>query len=172
MLVGLALIVSFGFGCASPNVNPQVPKSGLGYVDFYALTTGDLCWEVRHSSKGTNDLSRVYTELTPVQGGFLRMAFKPGHHFFQITFLNEVVTKPAEVEVEVQAGKITPVAVTLTETGTGHIMTKSETLGGTAYGRYGRTTKIGSYESVMYSLSAAQAKPMDYKPKEETRYEQ
>jgi hypothetical protein len=88
----------------------------------------------------------------------------------RITFRNRVITSPSEIEVEVQDGKTTPVSVTFTEAGVTLVRTKETSRGGTAYGRYGRRTSIGSDETVRYSLSAVAAPPVAYQLKERMPY--
>ena len=116
------------------------------------------------------EFQRVFWDLEPPPGVVLRLAFVPGRQRLRVTFLNRVVTKPVEIEVEVQDGKVLPVRVTLTEAGTTVVKTKEESRGGTAYGRYGRRTKISSEESVMYDISAAAGPPVAYQPKEQMPY--
>jgi hypothetical protein len=108
--------------------------------------------------------------LEPAAGGFLRLAFAPGRHRLQVTFLNRVITQPAEIEVEVQDGKITPVRATLTSAGVALVETRETSRGGTAYGRYGRRTKISSDETAMYGISAVADPPVAYQHKERMPY--
>jgi hypothetical protein len=54
----------------------------------------------------------------------------------------------------------------LTEAGTASVVTKSDNYGGTARGRIGRRTKIGSDETVMYGISAVAEAPVAYQLKE------
>src|SRR6266498_1170094 len=100
----------------------------------------------------------------------LRFAFAPGHLRFRITFLNRVIAEPALLDVEVQDGRITPVHVTLTESGVTSVQTKETSRGGTAAGRYGRRTRIESNETKMYRLTAAPQDPRPYQPKQRMPY--
>jgi hypothetical protein len=145
-------------------------RANTGYVDFHADSSGELSWDVARFDDRTQSFKSVFSELEPAAGGFLRLAFAPGRHRLQVTFLNRVIAKPAEVEVEVQDGKITPVRVTLTEAGTALVRTKEVSRGGTAYGRYGRRTKIGSDETAMYGISAVADPPVTYQLKERMPY--
>src|SRR5262249_54928634 len=146
-LVALAVAA---FGCASPNVNPPVPKAHTGYVDVFVSPPEALAWEVRMYGATTNKFKTLYFDVRPVEGGVLRLALPPGHHRLRVTCVNRVVFHPAEFEVEVQAGKITPLRVTLTEAGIALVRTKEQSTGSTAYGRFGRRTKIGSDETMMF----------------------
>jgi hypothetical protein len=169
-LFGLALAGGFLAGCASPNVNPAMPKANTGYADFFTDSAEDLDWEVRQLNTATGQFEPVFSRLKPIEGRILRLAFAPGRYSLRVTFLNRVIAKPAEVEVEVQDGKITPVRVTLTEAGATSVRTKETSRGGTLYGRYGRRTKIGSDEASMNSISAVAAPPVAYQVKERMAY--
>jgi hypothetical protein len=127
---------------------------------------------VARPDDGTQSFKRVFSELEPPPGGIVRLAFAPGRHRLRVTFLNRVIAKPAEVEVAVADGKITPIRVTLSEAGVALVETKEVNRGGTAKGRYGRRTKISSDETVMYGLSAVADPPVAYQPKERMSYAQ
>jgi hypothetical protein len=169
-LLMLAAVGLFVTGCASPNVNPPQARANTGYVDFHADSASELCWQVERFEDRSQSFQRVFSELEPPLGGVLRLAFAPGHHRLRVTFLNRVITQPAEVEVEVQDGKITPVRVTLTAAGVALVRTERENRGGTAKGRYGRRTTIGSDETVMYAISAVADTPVAYQLKERMSY--
>jgi hypothetical protein len=169
-LLMLAAVGLFVTGCASPNVNPPQARANTGYVDFHADPSAGLCWEVARFDGRSQSFNRVFSELDPPSGGVLRLAFAPGRHRLRITFLNRVIAKPAEVEVEVQDAKITPVRVTLIEAGTALVRTERENRGGTAKGRYGRRTTIRSDATAMYNLSAVADAPIPYQLKERTPY--
>jgi hypothetical protein len=170
-LLLFALLALWASGCATQDINPLQARANTGYVDFHADPAGELYWQIERFDDRTQVFKNVFSELELPTGGFLRLAFAPGRHRMQVTFLNRVIAQPVEVEVEVQAGKITPVRVTLTETGTALVMTKETSRGGTAKGRYGRRTKIDSDETVMYGISAVADPPVPYQVKEKISYE-
>ena len=85
-------------------------------------------------------------------------------------FMNRTVRGPGLVEVEVKDGMITPVHVALIPDGTTQVETKQTSVGGTAYGRYGRRTKISSDESTMYRVSAEAEASVPYQVKEQMPY--
>jgi hypothetical protein len=164
-LLTLTVIALLVQGCASPNANPAQARANTGYVDFRSDSSPDLSWEVARFDEGTQSFQKVFSDLNPPTGGVLRLAFAPGRHRLRITFLNRVISSPAEIEVEVQDGKITPVHVTLTATGTALIDRKTQNVGSTAMGRYGLRTKIVSDTTVMYGAAAVADVPMAYQPK-------
>lgn len=157
-------------GCATGNVNPPKARANTGYVDFHAGASAELSWEVSRWDDRSRDFDLIFWDLDPPPGGILRLAFAPGRHRLRVAFLNCVIKKPVEVEVEVQDGKILPVRVTLTEAGTTVVETKSQERGGTAFGRYGRRTKFSSEEMVMYDISAVPAPTVAYQPRERMPY--
>jgi hypothetical protein len=166
-------LAAFGLwvaGCATPNVNPPRARANTGYVDFHAASSEELCWEVSCFDDRFRTNKVLFSELKPPPGGVLRLALAPGRHRLRVTLVNRVIVKPAEIEVEVQNGKITPVRVTLTEAGTALVETKEFSRGGTAKGRYGRRTKFGSDESVTYAISAVADAPVSYQLKERMPY--
>ena len=170
-LLLFALLASGLPGCATQNVNPPQARANTGYADFRADPAGELYWQVERFDDRAQGFKTVFSELEPPTGGFLRLAFAPGHHRLRVTFLNRVIAQPAEVEVEVQDGKITPVRVVLTSVGTTQVETREVSRGGTVRGHYGRRTKISSDETVMYGISAVADPPVPYQLKEKMSYE-
>ena len=161
-LAAAALLFS---SCASPNDNPPQARANTGYVDFHADSSPGLSWEVARFDEGTQAFQKVFSDMNPPTGGVLRLAFAPGRHRLRITFLNRVISQPAEMEVEVQDGKITPVHVTLTAAGTALVDRKTQNVGSTAMGRYGLRTKIVSDTTVMYAVAAVADAPVAYQPR-------
>jgi hypothetical protein len=154
------------FGCASPDVNPKSPRSHTGYVDLYANITNALSWDVQRFDTRTKDFGPVYFDLDPLEGRILRLAFAPGTYRLRVGFLNGIVRDPGVVEVEVRDGEITPIEVKLSKAGVSSVRTKDTSVGGTTFGRYGRRTKIGSYEGASYRVTAVAAPPVPYQPKD------
>src|SRR6266481_4554145 len=111
----MAVAGCLGGGCASANVNPQVPRANTGYVDYFADSGEDLYWEVQQFDASTQQFKKTFSRPDAAKDGFLRLAFRPGHYQFRISFLNQVITQPAFVEVDILDGLITPVRVQLTE---------------------------------------------------------
>jgi hypothetical protein len=168
-LLSLAALTLWS-GCATSDVNPSKAHSNTGYVDFYSDPADDLFWEVSRYDPQKQQFHRIYSELEAPSNYVLRLAFHPGQYRFRVTFLNQFVNNPVEVEVQVQDGHITPVRVTLTSGSTTTVQTKETTTGGTLYGRAGRRTKITSSEAREYDISAAAAPPVSYQPKEQMSY--
>lgn len=166
-LTALALWVA---GCATLDVNPPQAQANTGYVDFHAEASAELSWEVVRFDDRTQSFRNLFSDLKPPTGGVLRLALAPGHHRLRATLLNRVVTVPAVVEVEVQAGCIIPVRITVTEAGTGLVETREENRGGTSKGRYGRRTRVRGAESVVNRLSAEVGASVPYQVKAQMPY--
>src|ERR1051326_7654340 len=111
-ILTLAIIFVMGVGCASKNVNPSVPKLRTGYVDCYAEPSSELWWDVQRFDPGANRFSTVFSELKPLEGRVLRLAFVPERHRLRVTFLNRLIAEPAVFEVNIREGQITPVRIT------------------------------------------------------------
>ena len=162
MLAALAILAA---GCASPNVNPPEPRSNTGYVDFRADAPGEFYWDVSQLEEGSQNSKSIYSECNPPEGGVLRLAFRPGLHRLRITILNRVVVTPAEIAVDVQDGKITPVRITLADVGAVSIQTRGFGTGHTLKNNR-RQIEYGSSDSRQYELSAQAEPPRAYQPKE------
>jgi len=162
----MAAAVLLAAGCATPNVNPAHARANTGYVDFHADTPDELYWDVSQLKEGSSNPEPVYSELNPPKGGFLRLAFPPGVHRLRITFLNRVVSAPAEIAVEVQDGKITPVRITLNEAGTTSVRSREFSMAPSVKNNR-RAVRYGSDESRQYELSAQAEPPLAYQPKEQ-----
>jgi hypothetical protein len=162
LLAAVGLVLA---GCATRDVNPAKAHAHTGYVDFYTDSSEELNWGVSLFDERAGEFRRIFSKFELPRNGFLRLALKPGAHRLQVTFINCVVLKPAEVEVQVEDGKITPVQITLTDAGAARTETKELSRGPTAYGRYGRRTKIQAGETPMYTLSAAVEPAVAYRPK-------
>jgi len=170
-LVWISLLVSwFGAGCSSPNVNPSRPRAHTGYVDLYPDSDRELYWEVQQLDSASNHYKEAFSEMNPAKDGFLRLAFQPGHYQFRITFLNLAVVEPAVVEVDVEAGRISPVLVGLAQVGLSTVRSKQTSMGGTMRGGYGRRTKLIDSQTGIYRVTASPQPQQAYRVKKEMPY--
>jgi hypothetical protein len=168
----LAAMLALGVaGCATPNVNPPLARAGMGYVDFHADSADILYWQVERFDDRAPGYQKVYSELDPPAGGFLRLAFAPGHYRLRVTVLNRVVREPGVVEVEIKDGMITPVNVQLIPDGTAQVQLRNQRAGSpTAGGGHGRRIEYSSSESILFRLSAVAEPPTPYRVKAQTSY--
>lgn len=161
-----AVLVLAAGGCASLNVNPSVAKPGMGYVDFYCVDADGLYWDITDTKTG----KKVFYNFNPFNEQILRVALKPGHYQLRINVLNHVINQTATADVEVREGKITPITVTLAPAGSETVRTTSTQVGGTYYGRYGRSTRIVTTQSTSFDILAEPRPQLPYQPKEQMSY--
>jgi hypothetical protein len=166
-LVALGLLVA---GCVTQNVNPAQAKPNTGYVDFYTGLDDQLDWQVECLDDHTQSFRTVFSEFKPLAEGVLRLGFAPGHYRLRVMFLNLTVVAPALAEVEVKDGMITPVLLELSAAGKTTVQTKDTSIGSTAYGRYGRRTKIESSENGTYRAKAIPQPVQAYQVKQQMPY--
>jgi hypothetical protein len=169
-LLALACLAVWVPGCATQNGNPAQARENMGYVDFYTGSADELYWQVERFDDRAQSFKSVFSEFKPPPGGVLRLAFAPGHHRLRVTFLNRTVLEPALAEVEVKDGMITPVRMEFTDAGATTVETKSTSVGSTAYGRYGRRTKIETSENLTYRAQAIPETPQAYRLKDQMPY--
>lgn len=153
-------------GCATSDVNPPTAKAETGYVDFYADDASGLCWQIQRLQTDDGKSKIMFEEFKPRTNGTVRLAFAPGTYHFGIRFLNRAITEPGITELIVENGKITPVRVTLVETGKTIMETREVRVGGTFYGRSGRSTKLRASEGATFRVQAEPEQAVPYQPKE------
>jgi len=166
-LIPLALVTVLASGCASSNAHK--PEAIAGYVDFYTDANAGLAWDVREAPADGGDFEAVFSDVNPIGGNILRLPFAPGQHQLRVTLLNRVVTEPAEVDVTVESGKVTPVHIILAEAGTTSVISKRTIMGGTG-SRSGRQTDMRRDETTMYDLSAGADSPIPHRPEQQMTY--
>lgn len=166
--VTLALLIVFcACACRSLNVNPPIPEPGTGYADFSADTQEQLSWDIQQWDAKAGRMKILFSEVQTLKEPALRLVMKPGVHRLRINFLNRVVAQPADVEVDIKDGQITPVKVTLTGAGTTSVATREDRFTAPSVkGRYGRGARFGSYEATAYRLDAVAGESVAYKPKQ------
>lgn len=168
---GLALAAAWliASGCASKNVDPPTARPHTGYVDFHADPPQRLSWQIQQIG-AAGRATTVFEQYKPVTEPILRLAFAPGRYQLQVAVLNYVLTETATLEVEVKDGMITPVRVTLTETGSTLVENKTTRAGGAYYGRYGRGTRIRDNEAATVRVNAGPQVLLPYQPKAQMPY--
>ena len=168
MLRSSLLLLAAGLlapACSTTDVNPAAAKPGTGYVDFYAEDDSGLCWEIRQLKANHGKGKLLFDEFKARTNNIVRFAFTPGPYLFRVTFLNRAVTDPALANVVVENGKITPVRVTLVETGGALIETRQERMGA-SYARTGRSTRVRATEGATFRVEAKAQAPVSFRPKE------
>ena len=167
-----ALILFMVLGCASPNVDPGTAKKGRGYADFYVNDPAPMSWEIWQLDQAGNRTRTLFYDPEPIQNKILRLEFAPGVYRLRVTLLNQVITVPAILEISVEDGRITPIQFTLVPAGETEVETRERSTGSTYAGRYGRRTKIGSYDAQMYQLSPTVGQSQNYLQQKRMPYAQ
>jgi hypothetical protein len=161
----LSLVIA---GCASPGVNPAVPKSSTGYVDFYTDSCMDLSWRVRRV-EASGKLRDVHSSYRSVPGNILRLTAPAGTNQFEVWFNNRATTGPTRVSVPVANAKVTPVHITLG--GMGETGVRVESPGFRQTGRGTRNvTQTTTEDQQTFEIRAVSALPDDYQLKEQMPY--
>ena len=153
-------------GCASRDVNPPAAKPRTGYVDFYVDDDSSLCWQIQQLGKDQTRGKILFEEFTPLTNAVVRLAFAPGEYRFAVNFLNRSIPEPAFADVLVGDGKVTPVRITLVETGKTIVENREARVGGTFFGRTGRSTRIRAREGATFRIEAQAHETIPYQPKE------
>lgn len=151
-------------GCATKNVNPPTARPQTGYVDFYADDISPLCWHIEQTDPKGN-AKTIFEQFAPMTERIVRLAFVPGSYQLHVAFLNRAIVEPGSVELLVEDSEITPVRVTLVETGKTMLETRRERVGSTFYGRTGRSTRIGAAESGLFRIDVEAQAPLPYRTK-------
>ena len=108
-----ALLLGFSCGCATPDTDPPSARVGRGYVDLYTVPRTEAWWKVDVFDPHRQSYKEFTAQFKAPGEGVFRVEARPGGHKARISFVNQAIEAPAEVEVEVRDGMITPVQVTL-----------------------------------------------------------
>jgi hypothetical protein len=156
-------------GCSTPNVNPVQARPGTGYVDFYTDNDQELCWEIKQAKGARGELKTVCCEYEPAKGNILRLASRPGEQRFQIWFNNQATEGPQPVQVTVEAGKVTPVRVTLKAASTATVSRKVYGFR-PSYRGYGRGTRVATEQEEICRIEPEAGVAQAYQQKERMPY--
>lgn len=155
-------------GCTTSNVNPPSPRAGTGYVDLYTDANLGLSWEVKRASQ-TGELRTVFGEFKPINGTVLRLATPPGTQRFELWFNNRVTEGPCAFTAQVLDGKVTPVRVSLTPSGSASVLSKGHEYRPTARATR-QVTKVTAQDSEVFRIGAVAEPPREYRPQEQMPY--
>jgi hypothetical protein len=167
-LCAISGLLLFGNGCASPDVNPGSPRPSRGYVDFFTQPKDDVWWKVDVFDSRKQDYKEFTAQFKAPGQAIFRVEARPGRHKGRISFVNQAIEAPAELEVEVREGMITPVEVKVSMGGSSYVRTVEDRMrsGFNAGGR----NKVTDSEQQLWQISATALPPVPYAPKESTAY--
>ena len=103
-----------------------------------------------------------------MEQAIFRIAARPGPHKARISFVNQAVEAPAEVEVEVREGMITPVQVKLDKGDTSYVRVVDDRA--RSGFRNASRNQVTDYSQQRWQISATAQPPVPYTPKENTAY--
>ncbi len=157
-------------GCATPvNPNPPSAAANTGYVDFYCESDTALSWDVFRLEQESGKMKPAYSKYAPLPGNVLRITSPPGSQRFQVNIFNRAHRGPAQVTVDVENGKITPVKITLEYLGQASVDRQRYSFRGSAKG-YGRGTKIVTELNDVVKIHAEMQALQPYQPREQVAY--
>jgi len=164
-LLGLWLMAG---GCASPDVNPRTARTDRGYVDLFTQPKADVWWKVDVFDSRNQAFKEFTAQFKAPAQAIFRVEARPGRHKALISFVNQAVEAPAQVEIEVIAGMITPVEVKL-EKGDSSFVRVVEDRARSGFATAGRN-KATDYSQERLRISATVLPPVAYSPKENAAY--
>jgi hypothetical protein len=162
---GIFLLVS---GCAGPDVNPHAPRPGKGYVDLFTQPKTDVWWKVDVFDSRIQGYKEFTAQFKAPEQAIFRVEARPGPHKARISFVNQAIEAPAEVEVEVREGIITPLAVKLDKGDSSYVRVVDDR--GRAGFRTAGRNQVTDYSQQRWRISATAQPPRPYTPKENTAY--
>jgi hypothetical protein len=167
-LCALSGVLVLAAGCASPDVNPQATRPGRGYVDFFTQPREDVWWKVDVFDSRKQDYREFTTEFKTPGEGILRVEARPGPHKGRISFVNQAIEAPAELEIEVREGMITPVEVKVAKGGSSYVRSV-EDRARSGFNTGGRN-KVTDSQQQLWQITARALPPIPYIPKQNAAY--
>ena len=159
-----ALLLGFASGCATPDVDPTAARAGRGYVDLYTVPKTEAWWKVDVFDPGRQGYKEFTAQFKAPGEGILRVEARPGRHKARISFVNQAIEAPAEVEVEVREGMITPVQVTLDQGDSTYVRVVNDRA------RDVHRNKVTDYSQTRWRISAVAQPSIPYTAKQNTAY--
>src|ERR1019366_2787151 len=100
------LLLGLACGCATPDVDPTAARAGRGCVDLYIVPKTEAWWKVDVFDPKRQGYKEFTAQFKAPGEDILRVEARPGSHKARISFVNQAIEAPAEVEVEVREGMI------------------------------------------------------------------
>jgi hypothetical protein len=151
-------------GCATPDVNPAAAKAGRGYVDLYTVPKSAAWWKVDVFDPNRQSYKEFTAQFEAPADDIFRVQARPGRHKARISFVNQAIEAPAEIEVEVGEGMITPVKVTLEQGDKTYVRVVEDRA------KVHYRNKVSDYSQTRVRISAEAQSPVPYTAKQNTAY--
>ena len=159
-----AVLLGLAAGCATRDVNPPATRAGRGYVDLYTVPKTEAWWKVDVFDPRRQGYKEFSADFKAPAEGIFRVEARPGRYKARISFVNQAIEAPAEVEVEVREGLITPVQVTLNQGDSTYVRVVEDRV------KNVYRNKATDYQQQRWRISALAQPPAPYTPKEQTAY--
>jgi hypothetical protein len=158
------LLLGLACGCATSDVDPSGARVGRGYVDLYTVPRTEAWWKVDVFDPGRQSYKEFTAQFKAPGEGVFRIEARPGRHKARISFVNQAIEAPAEVEVEVREGMITPVRVTLSQGDSTYVRVVGDRA------RDIHRNKVTDYQQQRWQISAVAQPFIPYTAKQNTAY--
>ena len=159
-----ALLLGFAGGCATPDVNPPAARVGRGYVDLYTVPRTEAWWMLDVFDPRRQSYKEFTAQFKAPGEGIFRVEARPGRHKARISFVNQAVEAPADVEVEVREGMITPVEVKLSPGDKTYVRVVDDRA------KNIHRNKVTDYSQTRWQISAVAQPFIPYTAKQNTAY--
>lgn len=159
-----ALLLAFASGCASPDINPAAARTGRGYVDLYTVPKTEAWWKVDVFDPRRQDYKEFTAQFKAPGESIFRIEARPGRHKARISFVNQTIEAPAEIEAEVREGMITPIQVTLEKGDSTYVRVVEDRV------KTARRNIVTDYSETRWRITAVAQPPVAYTPKGQTAY--
>ena len=159
------ICVGLASGCATRDLNPETARAGLGYVDIFSQPKMEAWWKVDVFDAANQSYKEFTAQFNAPEQDIFRVEARPGRYKARITFVNQAVEAPAEVDVEVRAGMITPIQITAVEGGSSYVRVVEDRAGGPAL-----RNKVTDQPQRLLRLSALVQSLSPYAPKQSMNY--
>lgn len=163
-LGAMAVVAWLASGCASTDVNPKVPRSGRGYVDLYVVPRTNVWWKVDVFHSGEQRYKEFTAQFEAPAQDIFRVEARPGRYRARVRFVNQAVLAPAEIEVEVRAGMITPVRVLAEKAGSAYVRKVQD-----RFNPY-KKNEVADFPQRLWEITATVQPPVPYARKEQATY--
>jgi hypothetical protein len=159
-----ALLLGLACGCATPDVDPPAARVGRGYVDLYTMPKTEAWWKVDVFDPNRQSYKEFTAQFKAPGEGVFRVEARPGRHKARISFVNQAIEAPAEIDVEVREGMITPVQVTVSQGDSTYVRVVGDKA------RDIHRNKVTDYQQQRWRISAVAQPFIPYTPKQNTAY--
>lgn len=171
----LGIVIWLACGCSStpPGRSHQAAShvEPPGYVDFFLDSDDDVSWFVAVADSAEGPFHKVFYQIQPIEGRTLRLTRRPGRKVFKVTFLNRVVLDAPAIPIEVQSGRVTPVAIRLAVVGEAQVQTRKVIATATVQGGF-KTRSLAYGPEQAYRLTGVPGEPVVPQPVEFMPYAQ